>query len=90
MDIASRQSPFENVDWSRTTAYSMGLGKIFLNRRGREPQGIVDSPAQAEQILSRIVQRLEQLQDPEDGRPVVRKVYRNQDIFSGPPPNAAL
>ena len=33
------------VDWSRTKAYSLGLGGIYLNLRGREAEGIVDQMA---------------------------------------------
>jgi predicted AlkP superfamily phosphohydrolase/phosphomutase len=29
-------------DWTQTKAYSLGLGKIYLNIKGREPLGIVD------------------------------------------------
>ena len=33
---------FEDVDWSKTIAYSMGhVGQIYLNLQGREPHGIV-------------------------------------------------
>ena len=28
-----------NVDWSKTKAYSMGLGEIYINLKGREGQG---------------------------------------------------
>ena len=31
------------VDWSRTRAYSFGnIGQIYVNLRGREPEGIVE------------------------------------------------
>src|SRR6267378_4011833 len=33
---------FEDVDWSRTRAYTMGLNGLYLNIKGREKQGIVD------------------------------------------------
>jgi len=32
---------FRYVDWSRTRAYAMGLGNIYINLMGREPQGSV-------------------------------------------------
>ena len=37
------------VDWSRTKAYAVGLGGIYLNFKGREEQGIVPI-AEAEAI----------------------------------------
>ena len=39
---------WENVDWSRTRAYAMGIGQIYFNLRGRESQGIVSPGAEAE------------------------------------------
>ena len=30
---------WENVDWTRTRAYAMGLGQIYFNLRGREVEG---------------------------------------------------
>ena len=35
------QDVLRNVDWDRTKAYAMGLGSIYLNRRGREANGIL-------------------------------------------------
>ncbi len=32
---------WENVDWTRTRAYAMGLGQIYLNLKGREGHGVV-------------------------------------------------
>ena len=46
---------FEDVDWSKTIAYSMGhVGQIYINLQGREPHGIVtpdryaDSPPESD------------------------------------------
>ena len=33
---------YQNVDWSKTKAYAMGLNGLYLNLRGRERQGLVD------------------------------------------------
>ncbi|MFT4648209.1 MAG: putative AlkP superfamily phosphohydrolase/phosphomutase [Glaciecola sp.] len=41
------------VDWSKTRAYSLGLGMVYLNLKGREPEGIVD-PAGARALLQEI------------------------------------
>ena len=45
---ASGEEFFKEVDWSRTRAYALGLGGIYLNRRGREANGILDEAAAAE------------------------------------------
>ncbi len=41
------------VDWSRTKAYSLGLGMIFVNQKGREAKGIVE-PSDARALLESI------------------------------------
>ena len=42
-----------DVDWSRTSAYALGLGGIYLNLEGRESQGTVKADA-AEALKSAI------------------------------------
>ena len=34
---------FEDVDWSRTRAYTMGLNGLYLNLKGREKHGTVEA-----------------------------------------------
>ena len=41
---------FEDVDWSRTRAYTMGLNGLYLNLKGREREGIVESGTEAEAL----------------------------------------
>ena len=45
---------WENVDWSRTRAYAMGLGQIYFNLRGREARGIVSPGAEAKQLADEL------------------------------------
>ncbi len=45
---------WENVDWSRTRAYAMGLGQIYFNLRGREGKGIVSPGAEARQLADEL------------------------------------
>jgi predicted AlkP superfamily phosphohydrolase/phosphomutase len=75
---------WENVDWSRTRAYAMGLGQIYFNVRGREAQGIVSPGAEASALADELAAKLLTMQDPEDGVPIVRAVYKRDDIYSGP------
>ncbi|TAM38063.1 hypothetical protein EPN54_04625 [bacterium] len=73
---------FENVDWSRTKAYALGFGGIYLNRIGREYYGIV-SEVEAKKLKSEIINRLEAARDPQSGEKFISKVYSGDDIFSG-------
>ncbi len=40
-DLFDQGDFFVNVDWSRTKAYALGLGNIYINLAGREAKGIV-------------------------------------------------
>jgi predicted AlkP superfamily phosphohydrolase/phosphomutase len=74
---------WENVDWSRTRAYAMGIGQIYFNLRGREGQGIVSPGAEAAELTRELSDRLLMLADPDDGASIVRAVYKRDDIYSG-------
>jgi predicted AlkP superfamily phosphohydrolase/phosphomutase len=75
---------FEDVDWSRTEAYSLGnVGQIYLNVAGREPSGCVQSGEAYEQIRSQIMERLLELRDPDTRERVVEAVYRREEIYHG-------
>ena len=74
---------WENVDWSGTRAYAMGIGQIYFNLRGREARGIVSPGAEAKQLADELSARLLQMTDPDDGAPIIRSVYKRDDIYSG-------
>ena len=74
---------WENVDWSRTRAYAMGLGQIYFNLRGRESKGIVSPGAEAKQLADELAAKLLTITDPEDGSRIVRSVYKRDDVYSG-------
>ena len=75
---------FEDVDWNRTEAYSLGnVGQIYLNVVGREPLGCVRPGEEYERIRSRIMERLLELRDPDTRERVVEAVYRREDIYHG-------
>jgi predicted AlkP superfamily phosphohydrolase/phosphomutase len=74
---------WEHVDWSKTRAYAMGLGQIYFNLRGREAQGIVSPGAEYNALADELKAKLLTLKDPEDGTPIVRAVYKRDDIYTG-------
>jgi predicted AlkP superfamily phosphohydrolase/phosphomutase len=74
---------WENVDWAHTRAYAMGLGQIYFNIRGREGQGIVSPGQEYQQLASELSAKLMTMQDPDDGKPIVRAVYKRDDVYSG-------
>lgn len=73
---------FRNVDWGKTQAYSLGLGVIFLNMRGREASGIVPND-EAPRVKEAIAKGLTGLPDPERGKIAVRSVVTREQVYSG-------
>jgi len=73
---------FQNVDWSRTKAYAVGLNGIYLNLAERETGGIVE-PLDVEAVTTEIRNGLKSLRDPENGATVVEDVYRAAQIYHG-------
>jgi predicted AlkP superfamily phosphohydrolase/phosphomutase len=72
------------VDWSRTRAYAVGLGGIYLNKKGREEQGIVPVE-EAEAVKAALVEGLSGLPDQERGH--ARAIHRAQPreaVYHGP------
>jgi len=83
--VATSFVSFDDVDWGRTRAYSFGeFGQIYLNLKGREPQGIVAPGAEARQTLADIARELGDVIDPATGRPAVTRLWRREEVFHGP------
>ncbi|HET7712663.1 MAG TPA: alkaline phosphatase family protein, partial [Thermoanaerobaculia bacterium] len=78
---------WENVDWSRTRAYAMGLGEIYINLKGREAQGIVTPGAEYENLKGELRERLLAFTDVETGERPVRRVLRREEIYRQFDPN---
>lgn len=72
----------QDVDWTRTKAFAIGLSGIYLNLAGRESTGIVQ-PSEAAQLKRDIISRLELLTDPQDGTRCVSKVYDTAKEYRG-------
>jgi predicted AlkP superfamily phosphohydrolase/phosphomutase len=75
---------FEDVDWSRTRAFSLGLTGLFINRKGREQSGTVEEGAEYDALVEEIARKLERLVDPATGTPAIRKVEIAARFFTGP------
>jgi predicted AlkP superfamily phosphohydrolase/phosphomutase len=72
---------FEGVDWTRTRAYTLGLGGLYLNLQGRELQGIV-KPEEAGALKKELIAKLTGLRDEE--AIAIQSVYDTAVIYKGP------
>ena len=70
-------------DWSKTQAYSLGLGMVFLNLEGREPKGIVKR-GEAVDVLKRIQADFLAEVDPETGKNIGHDAIIMKDLYDGP------
>jgi predicted AlkP superfamily phosphohydrolase/phosphomutase len=75
---------FANVDWSRTYAYAVGLGGIYLNFKGRERDGILEEGTEAERVRKAVQSGLADIADAARQRTAIRNVSRRDEIYSGP------
>jgi len=71
------------VDWSKTSAYALGLGGLYLNLKGREGEGWV-TDSEAFGLKKEIASRLRDLRDPVRGCAAVRNVVGRDEVYSGP------
>jgi predicted AlkP superfamily phosphohydrolase/phosphomutase len=69
------------IDWPKTVAWGDGgyYGRLFLNVKGREPQGVVE-PADYERIRDELLERLEKMTGP-DGEILGTKVIKPQEVY---------
>jgi predicted AlkP superfamily phosphohydrolase/phosphomutase len=83
--IVGKFLSFQDVDWSRTVAYSMGhVGQVYLNRRGREPGGIVADGTDYAAARARVAEALHLLKHPETGEALLDDVIYGTDVARGP------
>jgi len=74
------------IDWSKTVAYAASNTEsgIYINLAGREPHGIVTSTEDWENARDLIITRLKELKHPQTGEKMVSRIYKREDIYSGP------
>lgn len=72
----------KDVDWSKTKAFALGLSGIYINRKGREREGIVEE-SEIASLKSQICKGLEALRDPQDASVCVSKMYDTTKEYKG-------
>jgi len=77
-------TPFQklSVNWDKTTAWSEGgyYARVFLNVKGREPQGII-TPSDYEKVRDDLKARLEATLD-DRGMPLGTLVFKPEEIYA--------
>jgi hypothetical protein len=75
---------FKGVDWSKTKAFALGLGGLYLNMKGRESQGIVEQGEEAEKLKRELSEKLTGLRDGTNSEIGITSVYDSSQVYTGP------
>ncbi len=69
------------IDWKRTKAWGDGgyYGRLFMNVRGREPEGVVD-PGDYERVRDDLIAGIAEITDPQ-GRNIGSRAFRPEEIY---------
>ncbi len=81
-------SSLDFIDWSNTKAFASETtrtsGYIWINLKDKMPQGIVKQGKEYDKLIEDITSRLKELKNPETGEKLINKVFRKEEVFSGP------
>lgn len=82
-DAESGAELLSDINWSKTKAYAIGFGAIYINQESREARGIVRPGKETELLKAEISTKLKDWRDEKYGKPIVSEVYKREDIFWG-------
>ena len=71
----------ENIDWSKTRAYGLGLNALYVNQKGREAKGLVAPGAETTALLDRLRADLLAIRDPLSGQPVFARIETGHHLY---------
>jgi predicted AlkP superfamily phosphohydrolase/phosphomutase len=73
------------IDWSKTKAFASPNPQqgIYINLKGREPNGVVEQ-SDYESVRNEVIAAFEALRDPDDGKPVLDRMHKREDVVHGP------
>jgi len=75
-----------DINWSRTQAYckpGIGQGQIFINLKGREPQGVVNPGQDYDNLKKEIIQKLRDFMNEVTGNKTTVEIYTKEEIYHG-------
>jgi len=75
---------FADVAWQRTKAYTLGLTGLFINRQGRESQGVVEDGEEYRRLKGELITHLTGLVDEKTGEVAIQEIIDTGQNFNGP------
>ena len=77
----ARPSPADMSEDSR--AYCLDPSRLYLRVAGREPGGFIHLGPEYDTARDELAEALLSMCDPDDGKPVIRAVYRREELYRG-------
>lgn len=80
-NLFDRGQFWPNVEWTRSRAYHLGLGGLYINLAGRESHGVVAPGDEYEKLRRELAARLEAVVDPATGQHPVSRVFLREELY---------
>ena len=84
----TRRTSLSAIDWSKTKAYCYEVlptyTNIWVNLRGKHPQGIVSPGKEYNDLLNFVTKKLFELKDPKTGKKIIKNIFRKDEVYTGP------
>lgn len=64
-------------------AYCLDPGRIYINLKGREPNGCVEPGNDYEQLRNTLISKLTGLKDPVTKTTIIDKIHKREEIYDG-------
>ncbi len=72
------------IDWHNTLAYSReSAPTIWINLKGREPNGTVEPGSAYEKVRDDIINKLLSLRCPQTNEPIVERIWKKEEMYNG-------
>jgi predicted AlkP superfamily phosphohydrolase/phosphomutase len=72
------------VDWENTQAFSQGMVHVYVNLKGRDPNGAVKPGKEYDEVVKRVIDILYDIKDPSTGiRPICLALSNKDAEFLG-------
>jgi predicted AlkP superfamily phosphohydrolase/phosphomutase len=84
----TRLTSMSAIDWDKTKAYCYEIlptyTNVWINLKGKFPNGIVNPGAEYNGLIDFLIERLYELRDPESGKKIIKKIFRKDEMYTGP------
>ncbi|MDE1828713.1 MAG: alkaline phosphatase family protein [Thaumarchaeota archaeon] len=72
------------IDWNNTQVFCQGMVHVYVNLKGREPNGIIKSGNDRDELVRRVIDLLYDIKDPKTGiRPIALALDNTDAQFLG-------